>query len=81
MMQDAMIERKQYQERAILNRMAYLRQHCTCFLFCTGKKEFLMWLVDQVATDLADRLNYISGSKLACEELMRLETKLANGLN
>ena len=81
MVQDAMIERKQYQERAILNRMTYLRQHCTCFLFCTGKKEFQMWPFDQVAQDLAERLIFISGSKLACEELMRFETKLANGLN
>ena len=81
MVQDAMIERKQYQERAILNRITYLRQDCICYLFCTGKKDLQMWYFYQFATDLADRFNYISGSKLACEELMRLETKLANGLN
>ena len=72
MLQDTMIERKQYQERAILNRMADLRQDCICYLFCTGNKVFRTCSFD---------FDLISGSKQACEELMRLETKLANGLN
>ena len=31
-------ERKRQQEQAILNRISYLKQYCTCYLFCTGKK-------------------------------------------
>ena len=31
-------------EQAILKRIGYLKQHCSCFLFCTGKKfEFILF--------------------------------------
>ena len=31
-----MNEKIRQKEQAILNRISYLKQHCTCYLFCTG---------------------------------------------
>jgi len=82
-----MLEQKRQKEQAILNRISYLKQHCTCYLFCTGNKTTSkskhIWTDPVCKTRQVFNPNktIFLGSHEACEELMRLETKLSNGLN
>ena len=78
-----MLEQKRQKEQAILNRISYLKQHCTCYLFCTGNKRRpkISGLIQFVKQNKFLIKTIFSGSHEACKELMRLETKVSNGLN